>query len=170
MNGHIEPGLPETHYVDNRIFTDEAIFRDEQTNILRKVWQFVCHESEIADRGDFRCTRVAGQPLLIVRGNDGVVRGFHNVCRHRAAQVVREDSGNARSFTCFYHHWNYALDGKLCAVSKPAGYDAVKLDLSRLGLIPVRVELIAGLVFVNLDSNAEPLREYLGDIDRKSVV
>ncbi len=164
MNGHIEPDLPDTHYVDNRIFTDQGIFRDEMTNIFAKVWQFVCHESEVANTGDFRCTRVAEKPIVLVRGDDGVLRGFYNVCRHRSAQVVREESGNARSFTCFYHLWNYGLDGGLRAVAKPAGYEAVKLDLSSLGLVPVRVESLAGLVFVCLDPDAEPLREYLGDI------
>ena len=162
--GHLEPNLPDTHYVDNRIFTDAAIFREEQKNILERVWQFVCHESEVADPGDFRSTRVAEKPLVLVRGADGVLRGFHNVCRHRAAQIVREESGNARSFTCFYHHWNYALDGSLLAISKPAGYEAVKLDRACLGLVPVRVEVLAGLVFVCLDQQAEPLREYLGEI------
>jgi len=164
MDGHTKPSLPETHYLDNRIFTDERIFRAEQANIFNKVWQLVCHESEVANPGDYRCTQVAGKPIVIVRGEDGVIRAFYNVCRHRAAEVVREESGNARSFTCFYHHWNYGLDGSLRAVSKPAGYEAAKLDKSELGLVPVRAELTAGLVFVCLDRDTMPLREFLGDI------
>ena len=92
-----------------------------------------------------------------------VVRGFYNVCRHRAAQVVRKEHGTARSFTCIYHHWNYGLDGRLRAISKPAGYEAVKLDASCLGLVSVRVELLAGLLFVCLDPHAESLKEYLGE-------
>ncbi len=164
MDGHTKPSLPETHYLDNRIFTDERIFRAEQANIFSKVWQLVCHESEVANPGDFRCTQVAGKPIVIVRGEDGVIRAFYNVCRHRAAEVVREESGNARSFTCFYHHWNYGLDGSLRAISKPAGYEAAKLKKSELGLVPVRAELTAGLVFVCLDRDTMPLREFLGDI------
>lgn len=165
-NGHSKPQLPETHFLDNRIFTDPAIFRDEQESIFAKAWQFVCHESEVEKPGDFRCARIAGKPLFLVRVEDGVVRGFHNVCRHRAAEVVREDSGNARSFTCFYHHWNYALDGSLRSVSKPAGYEAVKLNQKELGLVPVRCETLGGLIFVSLDDTVEPLGEFLGGITK----
>ena len=164
MNGHVAPKLPETHYLDNRIFTDAEIFEQEQEHIFAKAWQFVCHESEVEKAGDYRSARVAGKPNLLVHGEDGVLRGFYNICRHRAAEVVREASGNARSFTCFYHHWNYGLDGALRAVAKPAGYEAVKLDKSELGLVPIRVEALAGLVFVCLDPAAGTLRDFLGGI------
>ena len=166
VNGHDKPQLPETHYLENRIFTDREIFQEEQEKIFAKVWQFVCHESEVEKPGDFRRVGVAGKSILIVRGDDGRVRGFHNVCRHRSAEVVREDSGNAHSFTCFYHHWTYGLSGELHSVAKPQGYDAVKLDKPALGLVPVRCEIIAGLIFVTLDEPAERLRDFLGDITR----
>jgi methanesulfonate monooxygenase large subunit len=164
QQGHVRPALPETHYLDNRIFTDSGIFREEQERILSKVWQFVCHESEVAKPGDFRCTSIAGKPVVVVRTEDGALRGFFNVCRHRGAEVVRTESGNARSFTCFYHHWNYGLDGTLRAVAKPEGYESVKLDKSQLGLVPVRTESVAGLVFMCLDPDCEPLLDFLGDV------
>src|SRR5262249_53395912 len=90
--------------------------------------------------------------------------GFYNACRHRAAEVVREPSGNARRFTCFYHHWVYGLDGALQGVAKPAGYEAVKLDKSKLGLVAIRVDTIAGLVFACLDPDAGPLKDFIGEI------
>ncbi len=161
--GHQPPTLPDTHYLDNRIFTDETIFQEEQERILSKVWQFVCHESEIARPGDYRRTSIAGKPLVAVRGADGQVRGFYNICRHRAAEVVREESGNARSFTCFYHHWNYTLEGNLRSVAKAEGYERAGLDKCELGLVPVRTESIAGLVFMCLDPDCEPLKDFLGD-------
>lgn len=164
MNGHTAPKLPETHYLDNRIFTDQEIFAQERGRIFAKAWQFVCHESEVENPGDFRSASIAAKPILLVRGEDKALRGFYNICRHRAAEVVREPSGNARSFTCFYHHWNYGLDGSLRAVAKPAGYEAVKLDKSELGLVPVRCEVFAGLVFVSLDEQAGSLRDFLGGI------
>jgi methanesulfonate monooxygenase large subunit len=163
-DGHRKPDLPETHYIDNRVYADETIFRDEQQHIFAKVWQFVCHESEVASPGDFRTTSVAGKPVVIVRGADGSIRGFYNICRHRAAEVVRAESGNARSFVCFYHHWTYALDGALRSVAKPAGYERVKLDTAELGLVPLRVEQVAGLIFACLDPEAEPLDQFLGEI------
>lgn len=162
--GHIKPELPETHYLDNRIFTDAGIFREEQERVLGKTWQFVCHESEVAKPGDFRSTSIAGKPVIVVRMENGELRGFYNVCRHRGAEVVRTESGNASSFTCFYHHWNYGLDGALRAVAKPQGYERVGLDKSKLSLVPVRTESVAGLVFMCLDPECEPLLEFLGDI------
>ena len=163
-NGHGRPNLPETHFVDNRLYTDESIFREEQERIFAKVWQFVCHASEVAEPGDFRATNLAGKPVVIVRGTDGVVRGFHNVCRHRAAEVVREESGSARAFQCFYHHWTYGLDGALRSVTKPAGYESVRLDVAELGLVPLRVEQTADLVFACLDPDVEPLDDFLDEI------
>ena len=158
------PRIPATHYLDNRIFTDPAVFAEERDKLLGKVWQFVCHESEVAGPGDYRSTQIAGKPILIVRAQDLTVRAFYNICRHRAAEVVRKDAGNAESFTCFYHHWDYGLDGKLRSVAKPAGYEAVKLDKSELGLIAVRCEVLGGLVFACLDESTPGLREFLGDV------
>ena len=158
------PGLPDTHYLDNRIFTDEEIFEVEREEIFSKVWLFVCHESELKETGDYRVTSVAGKPVLIVRGEDGRIRAFYNVCRHRGSPVVRNDSGNAGGFQCFYHLWTYGLDGRCTGVAKPEGYEAVKLDKDKLGLIPVRSESIAGLVFACLSDDTEPLADYLGDI------
>lgn len=167
INGHSKPRLPETHYLDNRIFTDASVFAEEQEKIFAKIWQFVCHESELEKPGDFRCVQVAGKSIIVVRGPDDIVRAFHNVCRHRAAEVVREDLGNStRGFTCFYHHWTYSLKGELRGVAKPDGYDAVQLDKSALGLVPVRCEILAGLIFVTLDESAEPLRDFVGDIGK----
>lgn len=164
LDGHTKPDLPDTHFVDNRIYTDPDIFRDEQQNIFARVWQFVCHESEVAAPGDFRCVSIAAKPVIIVRGKDGQIRGFYNICRHRSAEVVREESGNANGFVCFYHHWSYDLGGALTSVAKPAGYDAVKLDKSKLGLVPIRVDTIVGLVFACLDDDPPPLRDFLGEI------
>lgn len=162
--GYDVPDLPETHYLDNRIYTDQRIFSQEQAELFGKVWLFVCHESELASAGDFRTTLAGGKPVVVVRGEDGAVRAFYNVCRHRAAPVVREESGNARAFQCFYHLWTYALDGRCTGITKPDGYRAAKLDRDRLGLVPVRTESIAGLIFICLSAEAGSLAEYIGEI------
>lgn len=164
ISGYEHPALPETHYLDNRIFTDETIFTQEKNDIFENVWLFICHESELSEPGDFRTTSVAGKPIIMVRGSDSVIRAFFNVCRHRAAPVVREDAGNATEFQCFYHLWTYDLDGACTGISKPDGYTAVKLDRDQLGLIPVRCDSIAGLVFVCLSQSTEPLEDYVGPI------
>ena len=160
--GDQRPSLPDTHYLDNRIFTDGEIFAQEQKDIFQKVWQFVCHESEIDQPGSFRTTSVAGKPIVVVRGADGEIRAFYNVCRHRAAPVVRQEAGTATEFQCFYHLWTYGLDGACTGVTKPDGYTAVKLDRDDLGLVQVRTDSIVGLVFVCLSEETEPLKEYIG--------
>ena len=164
ISGHDLPDLPSTHYLDNRIFTDQAIFTQELAELFAKVWLFVCHESELANEGDFRTTLAGGKPIVVVRGEDGDIRSFYNICRHRASPVVREDSGNVSEFQCFYHLWTYGLDGACTGITKPEGYKSVKLDRGKLGLIPLRTETMAGLVFICMSEETEPLEDYLGDI------
>jgi len=115
------PNLPGTHYVDNRFYTDQGIFAEERERVFRRVWNFVCHESEVRTPGDFRVVNVAGFPILLARGQEGVLRAFYNICRHRAAPVARQECGNAKAFQCFYHLWTYGLDGQLIGVTRPRG-------------------------------------------------
>lgn len=160
--GHQPPHLPPTHYVDNRIYTDPGLFEEEIRRIFFRRWVFVCHDSELPLPGDFRTTSIAGRPIVVVRGADGAVRAFHNICRHRGAQVVRAESGNAKLFQCFYHFWSYDLEGRLAGVTKPEGY-RVPLDQDELGLLPLSADRVAGLVFVCLEEPDVSLREFLGD-------
>jgi len=164
ITGTKRPDLPDTHYIDNRIFTDESIFAREQETIFATAWLFVTHETEVANPGDFRVCSVAGKPILLVRSEDGVLRGFYNVCRHRGAPVVRDSAGNTSGFQCFYHLWTYGLDGRCTGIAKPEGYSRVKLDKDDYPLIPVRVDVLAGLVFVCLSDETEGLEDFIGDI------
>jgi methanesulfonate monooxygenase large subunit len=140
------------------------VFRDEMERIMRRTWRFVCHESEVGAPGSYRATTVAGRPLLIVRGHDGAIRTFYNICRHRGAKVVRDESGCAKAFQCFYHLWTYDLEGHLTGITRSDGYARTPLEPDELGLIPVRTESVVGLVFVCMDPDAPPLREYLGEM------
>jgi phenylpropionate dioxygenase-like ring-hydroxylating dioxygenase large terminal subunit len=160
--GWERPELPETHYVDNRVYTDRSLFDEELSKIFSRTWLFVCHASEIAKAGDFRTTSVAGRQIVIVRQPDGQVASFYNVCRHRGAPVVLEEAGNAKHFQCFYHHWNYAIDGRLLGMTGPEGYRKAAIDKTKFGLVPLRTEVAAGLVFVCADPETESLRDYLG--------
>ena len=164
LNGHDKPKLPETHYLDNRIFTEEGIFQEEQEKIFAKVWQFACHESEVEKSGDFRCVRIAGKSCCSFAAPMASFAAFTTSAVIARQRWCGRNSGNAHIFTCFYHHWTYGLKGELRGVAKPAGYDAVKLDKTELGLVPVRCESIAGLIFVCLDDQAELLRDFLGEI------
>ena len=157
------PALPHSHFVDNTIYTDETVFREEQAKIFGSVWKFVCHEGEISEPNDFRTSQVAGQPLVIARGEDQRVRSFVNACSHRGTVVVTEPAGNARHWTCVFHQWVYDNLGTCVTIPRDEAYRPCDIDRSKLGLREVRTEVRLGLVFVNLDDDAEPLDRFLGD-------
>jgi methanesulfonate monooxygenase large subunit len=163
-----KPAVPDEYLVDNRVYTDERTFNLERERIFFRVWNFVCHESEIPNPGDFITTIVGGQPVIICRNKAGQVRAFYNTCRHRAAQVVSERSGNKRNFTCLYHLWVYGLDGELVSVPEIDAYKTSYcpggLDRGTTGLVPVRVESMHRLVFVCFDDETPSLVSFLGDI------
>ncbi len=156
------PPLPSTHYVDNRIYTDPDIFRDEQRQLFAGGWKLICHESELPRTGDYRVFTVAGMSIVMVRGGDGQIRSFLNTCAHRGAELVRELRGNVgRGFTCFYHLWTYDLEGRNTGMTRPEGYRNCGLRHEDVSLRSVRTECVAGLVFVSLNDAVEPLRVYL---------
>jgi methanesulfonate monooxygenase large subunit len=163
-----KPAVPDEYLVDNRVYTDQRTFDAERERIFFKVWNFVCHESELPNPGDFITTVVAGQPIIVCRNKNGEVRAFYNTCRHRAAQVVFESSGNKRNFTCLYHLWVYDLDGRLLNVPEGDAYKTsycpAGLDRESTGLVPVRVEMMHRLVFVCLDDESPSLADFLGDL------
>lgn len=139
----------------------------EQECVFRRSWVFAGAEAEIPDPGCMKPIEIGGAPLIIVRGRDGIVRAFHNVCRHRGAKLVTAPCEKS-SLTCPYHAWNYGLDGKLRArphfygpdqVDKLAGGGGEKLDL-----LPVRTETWNGCIFVNVSGDAEALRTWLSPL------
>ncbi len=158
------PDLPATHFLDDRIFTDEQIFEDEKREIFRKTWLFVCHESEVAEKFDFRRARVADIELLITRGEDGSIRTFRNTCSHRGAIVERRPSGGAKAFTCLVHQWSYDTQGNCISITRGTeAYEGVGCSIEDFGLREVRTEVRLGLVFVNLDDESESIDNFFGD-------
>jgi methanesulfonate monooxygenase large subunit len=116
------PNLPDTHSVDNRVYSDPEIFREEHDKILSKIWKFVAHESEIAQPNDYRTTTVAGTPLVVARGRDVVIRTFVNACSHHGAQILKQPRGNAEEFECLFHRWIYdGTSGECIAIPRPKG-------------------------------------------------
>ena len=157
------PDLPDSHYVDNRIYRDDEIFRIENEQIFSKVWKFVCHRSELPAPFDFRTVTVAGVPLVVVRNGDGELRSFVNVCSHRGLQFEERPAGNAKAFQCKFHLWTYDTAGTLVGMPRGEAYEPQGLDKADLGLRPVRVDEHHGMIFVNLDDNASSLADYLGN-------
>ena len=151
--------IPAPWYVDSRIaeLEDKAVFS--------KTWQMVGRIEQVEKPGQFVTASVAGEPIVVVRGNDGVLRGFYNVCRHHAAAVVTEPCGQASILHCPYHGWNYGLDGSLKGMPE---FDGVKnFERQQNGLVPVKAETWEKFVFVNLDPEAVPLRDFLGGLVKR---
>jgi choline monooxygenase len=147
------------------VYTDAAAFAAEQERIFRRSWQVVGHRDQVANTGDYFTTELVGEPLLIVRGNEGKLRGFYNVCRHRAGPPA-EGCGSRKLFRCKYHGWTYGLDGTLLSATEIEGVEGFRPE--EFALAPVRVEEWFNLIFVNLDGDARPLRESLGELPQQA--
>ncbi|HVF94663.1 MAG TPA: Rieske (2Fe-2S) protein, partial [Sphingomonas sp.] len=136
------------------LYTDPEYHAVEIERVLRPSWQIVCHASELAGPGDWRTLEYLGESIVVVRGGDGIVRAFYNVCRHRAMRLVEGDAGCTRKLVCPYHAWTYELDGRLTGVPMQRDYPA--LDMAASGLVPVDVDTWRGFVFVRLADDGGP--------------
>ncbi len=135
------------------IYRDPEFFELEKELVFRPSWQIVCHLNDIPRAGDFHTFEFLGQGVIVLRGEDGQVRSFHNACRHRAARLLDGSKGHCgRRITCPYHAWTYGLDGRLLTV--PQRDDFPGLERERLGLAPLEQEIFMGFVFVRLDAGA----------------
>lgn len=159
------PKLPSTHYVDTRLYTDERIFREEQEKIFDRSWIIACHESEIASPYDYRTFQhPGGKNLVVVRGDDGELRAFYNICPHRGNALVQDPAGNARALTCIFHAWTFDSHGRCTGIARgKEGYQD-RLQRSDVGLRRVRTAVgYGGFVWVNVDDGAPSLGDWVGD-------
>ncbi|MEJ5223577.1 MAG: SRPBCC family protein [Anaerolineales bacterium] len=155
------PDLSRAATLPARWYTDPAFLDAEREKIFFRTWQAVARTADLQRPGDFAAVDLLGEPLVLTRGADGVLRGFYNVCRHRAGRVA-SGKGNRKSLQCQYHGWTYALDGSLMNTPE---FDGVEdFDKTCFGLRPVRVETWGPLVFVNLDEHAPALSHVMGEI------
>ena len=129
-------------------YRDPEFFALERERIFASSWQIVCHLSDVANAGDWHTLDILGESTIVVRGSDGEVRGFANVCRHRGSRLVDGGSGCAPKLVCPYHAWTYDLDGSLSGVPDSASYPG--LDRTRHGLARIDLEIWRGFVFVRL--------------------
>ncbi|MCL2582439.1 MAG: aromatic ring-hydroxylating dioxygenase subunit alpha [Streptosporangiales bacterium] len=148
------------------IYNDAEIFRLERERLFSRAWTFVGHESEVPQPGDYVVRRVLDDSFIIARGQDGQVRALFNMCLHRGMQVCRAETGNASHFRCPYHGWSYRNDGRLVGLPFHADAYGGEAGFPRKGqaLLPApALGIYNGLIFVNMDPDAEPLEDYLGD-------
>ena len=147
--------------VNRRVFTEPECLEQERRRIFDKCWLYVGHDSEVPHAGDYRSRKVAGRPIILVRGDDNTVRVLLNTCTHRGAVVCRTKMGNARTFQCPYHAWTYNSRGQLVGVPGEDSYsDAFKRDDMGLAA-PSKVETYRGFIFACFDPSAQSLYDYL---------
>lgn len=155
-------GFPKLPDIPLARYTSESFFETEIKEIFKKNWLFAGHESEVPNPGSYRVLDIPFAPVLIVRGKDGVLRGFLNSCRHRGAPVVRDVHGEAKLLVCQFHSWSYDLCGNLVRI--PEERDFFGIQPSERSLPSLRVETWHGLIFINLDNDAPPLSEWLAPV------
>jgi Rieske 2Fe-2S family protein len=154
----------ESRLLPRAAYTDPAVLAWEQEHFLRRSWVCVGRGEDVSETGDQRAVRVGDESALLVRGDDGVVRAFANVCRHRGHELLPCDaSTRKRAIVCPYHAWGYTLDGSLKAA--PNFRDVPGFDKSEFPLIELPSQEWQGYVFVNLSGDARPLDEHLADLD-----
>ncbi len=156
---HIDPDIERAWSLPAAFYTHPSVLESEREKIFGQTWQVVGHCHQLSKPGDYFTVEINGEPLLLVRGSGGELRGFYNVCRHRAGPPA-EGSGSRKLFRCGYHGWTYGLDGSLIRAPEFEGQRDFRPE--RFALTPVRVEQWFNLIFVNLDANAEPLAKSLG--------
>jgi choline monooxygenase len=149
--------LPASYY------TGEASAALDRRAVFAQSWQLLGDATRLEGVGDHLVGEVAGVPLVLVRGEDGVLRALHNVCRHRAGPLATCDGRGARQLRCRYHGWTYTLDGRLR--SAPDMGDAEDFDPASIRLGAARAEVWQGLAFAALDASAPPLAELVDGIE-----
>ena len=158
---HTDPA--RAHTLPASFYLDPEVFEREKEAIFYRHWHYIGHLSQLERAGDYVTTRIADEPVFVMRGEDGALRGFYNVCRHRAHELLK-GSGRVDSIVCPYHAWTYRSDGSLRHArfaDRMPGFDHDAFCLPQ-----IRVESFCGFVFVNLDQDAEPLSEVTGGVEK----
>lgn len=154
--------LPEhSHSLRAEAYTDPTWAEVELKAIFARTWQWVCHIEKLTTPGSYTTATVAGMPIVIVRGKDGQLKGFYNVCKHRAHEIMQGE-GVTKNLVCPYHAWTYGLDGQLKASRRADQLPGFRNE--DICLDAIQVEEFCGFVYVNLDPQAAPLREQAGDL------
>jgi phenylpropionate dioxygenase-like ring-hydroxylating dioxygenase large terminal subunit len=151
-------------------YISRAYFEKERERIFRKVWLNVGRVEQIPQPGAYfvKDLAVCNTSILVVRGKDGAIRAFHNMCSHRGNQLVWDAKGTCKVFTCKFHGWTYALDGSLRHITDEQNFFGLKKE--ELGMTPVAVDTWEGFIFINVDPESkQTLPEYLGDELRASI-
>jgi phenylpropionate dioxygenase-like ring-hydroxylating dioxygenase large terminal subunit len=136
-------------------YHSDALLELEKQHVFREHWQIACHVSDVPEPGNYITMDVVGERALILRDQDGTVRGFHNICRHRGSRVVADEKGSCRNaLVCPFHGWVYNLDGTLRGAARPRSFPP--LDKQEFGLIALDIEVWMGFVFIRFAPGPQP--------------
>lgn len=140
------------------IYRDAEFLALEKERLFMPSWQLVCHASDLPRAGDYHGYTILGELAFVVRGRDGRLRAFHNVCRHRAARLLDGDRGHCRAnIVCPYHAWSYDLDGRLVGVPFHDEYE--HFDPATHALVPLECDSFMGFVFVRFEPGGPSLAD-----------
>jgi choline monooxygenase len=145
-------------------YTDESLYQLELQTVFARSWQVICRADQLRNPGQYVTADFGNEPIVVVKGNDNIVRGFFNVCRHHAAGVMTEPEGKANQLRCPYHGWTYSLEGELKGTPDFAG--VCNFDRAANGLVPVETAVWENWVFVRVgaDGGQQPsLNDFLGE-------
>ena len=159
-----DPGLPLDHAatIPSSWYTNKDFYALELKTVFSHSWQLAARVDQVTAPGNYVTTDIAGEPIVIVRGNDSTLRAFHNVCRHHAAAVMTEPEGKTAQLRCPYHGWTYSLEGELKGTPDFAG--VCNFERANNGLVPVQLTEWENWLFVNLDPEpAVSWLDFLGE-------
>ena len=161
MIDRFDPRIETASTIPSRYYFDPEVLRDEKLRIFGGTWQLAGRAEQVSATGAFLTTMIADEPVLIVRGGDGVLRAMSNVCRHRAGPVAKGE-GKRPVLQCGYHGWTYGLEGQLLKTPEMDGAECFERD--SMSLPQFHVDIWNELVFVNIRSGIPTLREFLGSL------
>ena len=164
-DGSVEAGISVNRTFPSNWYSSQEIFDLEQRLIFRRAWDYVGHRGQVSRPGDYFTCVSAGVPIVVVRGKDGQVRAFLNICRHRQNSLM-QGAGHTRMIVCQYHSWSYKLDG--CFNAAPRSSEDAEFDGSKLSLLPVGIDFLGNMIFVNPSGDAPSLSEALGPIPHQA--
>lgn len=155
------PDANASHSLHADAYTDPGWFGLDQSEIIRRSWQWVCHEEKLREPGAYVSVEIGGMPIVAVRGRDNQLRAFYNVCKHRAHQLLTGE-GQVSNIVCPYHAWSYDLGGQLKAARHTS--HLTDFTIGGICLDEVQIEAFAGFVYVNLDLSAASLADQAGEL------
>jgi glycine betaine catabolism A len=151
----LDQGKPG-HSLPRPLYRDQDVFEFDSEQLFSRSWLMIGFEVELPESGSYLSLTIGTNPILIVRGRDGVIRGFHNTCRHRGSQICPDGRGRTSRLICPYHKWTYDLEGRLIGAARMGS----AFRMEEHGLAPISVRLLAGCIYVALTSSAPDFKPF----------